>query len=584
MRHVRAQLMGAARHRLEREPGELARRGLDHRVIGDRVARALLAMLGDAHERIVLALLLGEEGRDAALARLRHAGDQRPVDLARRARAEVLASAAAAKRVLATSRQPAVSLSSRCTSRGRWPSRGRAGPRACRRGGATVPEPPCTASPIGLLSTSTSASSYSVIDAGTRASCRRPRAARGGGARRAERRDAHRLAGLQPVLRLRALAVHAQLAFADDALDVGERRPGNRASRKRSTRMPASSAVTATVCTPVGIWRRRRRLRLDDGGARLGAARTAAGRGRPGASFCRPGRCGFAGFAPRPWRGSPFAAPRRIALRRFSLPLRLRRLIEISPAWAAYTASQAALHVPPDVYLCVNLGRYLLIKTAIWRRHRRRCAQRVKMSFFSNAAVNRLAVHSTVHQLALEPVGGLPRRLPAACRASRRRACCWSWPASWRCASCRVRSSCTQSPPAAAPHPHPRQPDLLPAGAGPCHRRRPRLGARPLRGVERAQRRLRLDHLPHAVRQRRRSREPRRPGRRPRCLLDAGQHGRTGGRRPPADAARPLGGLRPRRALSGSPRSSRCCGWPMSRCCGTRRIAFAPPVTAPRCS
>ena len=30
-------------------------------------------------------------------------------------------------------------------------------------------------------------------------------------------------------------------------------KPGNRASRKRSTRMPASSAVTATFCTPVGV-------------------------------------------------------------------------------------------------------------------------------------------------------------------------------------------------------------------------------------------------------------------------------------------------------------------------------------------
>ena len=38
-----------------------------------------------------------------------------------------------------------------------------------------------------------------------------------------ERRDADRLALLQPVLGLRALAVHPHLAFADDALDVAER-------------------------------------------------------------------------------------------------------------------------------------------------------------------------------------------------------------------------------------------------------------------------------------------------------------------------------------------------------------------------
>jgi hypothetical protein len=41
-----------------------------------------------------------------------------------------------------------------------------------------------------------------------------------------ERRDAHRLPRLQPVLGLRALAVHAHLAFADDALDVENDSPG----------------------------------------------------------------------------------------------------------------------------------------------------------------------------------------------------------------------------------------------------------------------------------------------------------------------------------------------------------------------
>ncbi len=42
-------------------------------------------------------------------------------------------------------------------------------------------------------------------------------------------------------LRLGALAVHPQFAFADHALNMAERQPGNRASRKRSTRMPFSS-------------------------------------------------------------------------------------------------------------------------------------------------------------------------------------------------------------------------------------------------------------------------------------------------------------------------------------------------------
>src|SRR5207237_9253237 len=38
-----------------------------------------------------------------------------------------------------------------------------------------------------------------------------------------ERRDAHALALFQPVLAVSSLAVHPQLAFADDALDVRER-------------------------------------------------------------------------------------------------------------------------------------------------------------------------------------------------------------------------------------------------------------------------------------------------------------------------------------------------------------------------
>ena len=41
-----------------------------------------------------------------------------------------------------------------------------------------------------------------------------------------ERRNAHRLAGFQPALRLGALAVHPHLALADDALDMAERQAG----------------------------------------------------------------------------------------------------------------------------------------------------------------------------------------------------------------------------------------------------------------------------------------------------------------------------------------------------------------------
>ncbi len=41
-----------------------------------------------------------------------------------------------------------------------------------------------------------------------------------------ERRDAHRLPRLEAILRLRALAVHPHLALADDALDMAERQAG----------------------------------------------------------------------------------------------------------------------------------------------------------------------------------------------------------------------------------------------------------------------------------------------------------------------------------------------------------------------
>jgi hypothetical protein len=41
----------------------------------------------------------------------------------------------------------------------------------------------------------------------------------------AQGRNAHRLSGFQPILRLRAPSVDAHLAFADHALDVGETQP-----------------------------------------------------------------------------------------------------------------------------------------------------------------------------------------------------------------------------------------------------------------------------------------------------------------------------------------------------------------------
>src|SRR5262249_28578820 len=40
-----------------------------------------------------------------------------------------------------------------------------------------------------------------------------------------QRRNTHRLPGLEPLLGLRALAVHAQFALSNDALDMGEGEP-----------------------------------------------------------------------------------------------------------------------------------------------------------------------------------------------------------------------------------------------------------------------------------------------------------------------------------------------------------------------
>ena len=146
MRHMCAQLMRSSGDRLQRHPGKFRRRGFHHGIVRDCVARAFVAMGGDAHDRVLLALLFRKIGRDAALLRFRHTRHQRPVDLARRAMANDPVNAVAAKRVLATSRQPDVSLSSRCTSRGFWPFESRI-TSSIWSTWRVVPEPPCTASP-----------------------------------------------------------------------------------------------------------------------------------------------------------------------------------------------------------------------------------------------------------------------------------------------------------------------------------------------------------------------------------------------------------------------------------------------------
>src|SRR5215208_2552923 len=88
---VGAQLMGATRDRLEGQPAELLRRRVHDRVVGERMARALLPVRRDPHAGLSLpTLLLGEIGGDAPLSNPRHAGDQGPIDLAGGSRPEGL--------------------------------------------------------------------------------------------------------------------------------------------------------------------------------------------------------------------------------------------------------------------------------------------------------------------------------------------------------------------------------------------------------------------------------------------------------------------------------------------------------------
>ena len=185
------------------------------------MARAL-AVAGDAHHALVLALFLGEEGRDPALLRPRHAGDQRPIDFARRARAEGLGERRGGKArlgdqqaaggVLVEPVHQARTLAVAWIARHRLPST----PSRCRRAGAVSGR---TASPIGLLSTSTSSSSYSVIDLMKARSFWSLASSRGFGGSILS--GGMRIAWpfCRRSLGCARLAVHPHLAFADDALD-----------------------------------------------------------------------------------------------------------------------------------------------------------------------------------------------------------------------------------------------------------------------------------------------------------------------------------------------------------------------------
>ena len=222
VRHVGAQLVSTPGHRLERDERELLARGLDHRVIGDRVARTFLAVARDAHDGFILALVLGEKGRDAALLRLGDARHRRPVDLARGAGAKGF----------------------------RQRGGGEAGLRHQQAARGVAVEPMHKARALALLVPQTVQHAVDMLDHAGAALHRKPDRlvehqhvgvlvernrleecarlrilfrTRRWFCLEPQRRDAHRLPGAQAILAVDALTVDAQLAFADDALDVGER-------------------------------------------------------------------------------------------------------------------------------------------------------------------------------------------------------------------------------------------------------------------------------------------------------------------------------------------------------------------------
>ena len=203
-----------------------------------------------------------------------------------------MARQAAEKRFFATRRQPAVSLSRRCTSRGRWPSRLRIAP-SMPSIWRVVPDPPCTASPIGLLSTITSSSSNSVMDLmKARSLCSAGLSAPGRGA--SSRSGGMRIdcpassrpfgCARLPFTRTSPLRMMRWIWLKDS--------PGNGCSKKRSTRMPFSSARDGHGLDGRRQWRAGGRLPglFADGSAPAGARQR---------GFGDSDSCENAGFLPR---------------------------------------------------------------------------------------------------------------------------------------------------------------------------------------------------------------------------------------------------------------------------------------------
>ncbi len=188
----------------------------------------LVAVLGDAHEGVFFDLLLGQISRDAALLRPRHAHDQRPVDLARRAGAEGFRQCGGGKARLGDQQAAGGVLvepvhQARALGVGARAAQGaeHAVDVADGAGAALHGKPHglIKHQHVGVLVERDRFEEGAVL-------LRRRRVVARGRRVQLERRYAHGLSRFQPRLRLRALAVHAHLAFADDALDMAEREPG----------------------------------------------------------------------------------------------------------------------------------------------------------------------------------------------------------------------------------------------------------------------------------------------------------------------------------------------------------------------
>ncbi len=127
-----------------------------------------------------------------------------------------------------------------------------------------------------------------------------------------QRRNPHALAGLQTVLAVGALAVDAQLAFANDALDVGERQSG---------KARLQEAVDAHVVL----------VRRDDDGLDLGRKRRCLddrllGLRRPNGFAAR----GAAAAPARAWRRGGKPADARLCSARLRAAIRARALRAIA--------------------------------------------------------------------------------------------------------------------------------------------------------------------------------------------------------------------------------------------------------------